>query len=282
MARWIIYIRERFPLPVYITLIAGFVVSGAFLAQASVSFTQVLSAGGMLLLFFAELRLMDEFKDYKKDLIAHPLRPLPRGVLSLKEVKSAILTIILIMIALSGAIGAVFGTSVGGLALLFTLYLWVMYKEFYIGEKLGNHPLIYALSHQIIVIPICLFTIAVFSKEQAFDNQAFAYSFSVLGAFFGYEVCRKLDPSSHPVLKTYLSVYGPVRTLLIVSILISVAATASYYLESRWILWLVEGVFASSLILIVIRPVKFRWVEALATLSLVFHIWSGPLNLLSK
>ena len=43
------------------------------------------------MLFFAELRLMDELKDYEKDLIAHPERPLPRGLLSREEVRAAVL-----------------------------------------------------------------------------------------------------------------------------------------------------------------------------------------------
>ena len=36
----------------------------------------------LFLIFITELRFMDELKDYEKDKIAHPDRPLPRGLVT--------------------------------------------------------------------------------------------------------------------------------------------------------------------------------------------------------
>ena len=77
-----------------------------------------------------------------------------------------------------------FNVLAGLLSLFYTAYLWLMYKEFYIGERLSRHPLAYAISHQIIVVPICLFTVAIHTPELCFSPEAFAYSATVLGRFF--------------------------------------------------------------------------------------------------
>ena len=110
---------------------------------------------------------MDEFKDYRKDLIAHPERPLPRGVLTLKQVQSAIGWQLGMMVAFSILVMVAFNVLAGLLSLFYTAYLWLMYKEFYIGERLSRNPLAYAISHQIIVVPICLFTVAIHTPASA-------------------------------------------------------------------------------------------------------------------
>ena len=77
---WLIYIKERFPLPVYLLLSVGMAWNGLLALQAQPDLVSRLLGPTMILLFFFCLRLMDEVKDYKKDLSAHPERPLPRGL----------------------------------------------------------------------------------------------------------------------------------------------------------------------------------------------------------
>ena len=79
---WLIYSKERFPLVTYLLLVGGITLSAQLLHSSAIDWKGFGVASVALLLFFAELRLMDELKDYEKDKIAHPGRPLPRGLVS--------------------------------------------------------------------------------------------------------------------------------------------------------------------------------------------------------
>jgi len=46
------------------------------------------AAFATVLLFFLQLRIADEFKDYEEDRRCRPHRPVPRGLVSLGELKA--------------------------------------------------------------------------------------------------------------------------------------------------------------------------------------------------
>jgi 4-hydroxybenzoate polyprenyltransferase len=243
------------------------------------------------MVFFAELRLMDELKDYSKDCIAHPERPLPRGILSTLEAQTAIFCLFVGMLIIGFSIGVFFSQLAGSLYLSLTFYLWLMYKEFYLGSKLSDFPLAYAISHQIVLIPLCLFSVAIHSKtchlnlvalELLEPSASLAYVFTVLGSFFAYEICRKLNPKSHPILQTYLKYYGKKKTSLLILSAILMAALGAYGFGAQMILWPIELVLFLSLAFIFLLPHRFQWIETLATVSLAVHIWSVPIQSILK
>ncbi len=289
MSRWLAYFKERFPFPVYVLLCAGYVVSGFALAfrdfndgQKIRNFVKVpylmnaAVAFGAIFLFFFLLRMMDEFKDFKKDQVAHPTRPLPRGLFEPIEFQQMIDRLWLGGLLLgSPLVLALAGTPAALFYLLFWFYLWAMYKEFYIGARLQNFPLLYACSHQIILLPISCFAIACFGNEEGYSFSAVLYGVAVLGSFFSYEVGRKLDPKAPLILKTYLTVYGRSLTFFMVVALQGLAATAAYHLEVAPWIYVIEGLAAASALLILFKPEKFKVVEAMVSVSLVAHIWIG-------
>jgi len=89
--RWYGFMKERFTPVQFVPMIISY-----FTANAAVAF---LSAGrtaqmrgeiaGIAVIFmvFLHLRIFDEIKDYEKDLVIHPDRPLPRGAISIIEAK---------------------------------------------------------------------------------------------------------------------------------------------------------------------------------------------------
>ena len=88
MGAWMTFLKERLPLPSYLVLVMGLAISGSALGNASAAVrpsaaiwgaTAIAAAGAFM--FFAVLRIMDEYKDYEKDRVAHPHRPLPRDSL---------------------------------------------------------------------------------------------------------------------------------------------------------------------------------------------------------
>ena len=84
MTRWAVYQRERFPLAAHAPLVAAF-------SASAVCFSSLLRGPGGVprpapfvvafvtsLLFFLQLRIADEFKDFAEDSRFRPYRPVPR------------------------------------------------------------------------------------------------------------------------------------------------------------------------------------------------------------
>ncbi len=157
-----IYQRERFPIVANGTLVA--VLTAASLLYASLA----LGAAGDLRLnlyfaafcvalgLFLQLRIFDEFKDYADDMAYRPYRPVPRGIVSLRELGA---------IGLFVAVGQVILTSwiswqLLPLLALVWIYMGLMGHEFFISRWLKAHPLIYMLSHMVITPLILLFLTA--------------------------------------------------------------------------------------------------------------------------
>jgi len=274
MERWLTYTRERFPVPVYLLLIGGFVLSGLFLAGGTFELRGSLLSFIGFLLFFYELRLMDERKDYHKDVVAHPERPLPRGLLSVEEVGQAVVLLILAMLAYSAVLMVLANRTASVAYLAVTAYLLLMYKEFFLGRWLDDRPLLYAVTHQGIVFAVCIFAATVTRPGMAGNVQTLWLGLAVLGSFFAYEVCRKLDPGAHPVLKTYLAVYGRGVTGLTVAVSCVVAGLGARGLGLAPLLWPAEGLLLASLGILFARPQRYKIVEGVATLSLLLHLWA--------
>jgi len=274
MARWLTYVKERFPLPVYLLLTGGFVFSGLFLAGGSFQWKGFVVSFVGFLLFFFQLRLMDELKDYDKDIVAHPDRPLPRGLLTTVEVGRTIKAIALAMTGYAALTAVLVNPTTGLAYLTITVYLLLMYREFFAGAWLDERPLLYAISHQFIVFGVCIFAVAVTREQLALAVPTLWLGLVVVGSFLVYEVCRKLDPGAHPLLKTYLAVYGPVKTSLIVLGSSVLAGAGAAGLGLGQLLWPVEALVVVSLIWLFTKPDKYKAVEALATLSLTVHLWA--------
>jgi hypothetical protein len=274
MANWLTYFKERFPFPVYVVLVGGIALSGNVLARGSFEWRGFLIAFVGLMGFFALLRLMDELKDYEKDLIVHPQRPLPRGVLKVETVAKVIRVAAVGMVVYSGLVAAFSNLEAGICYFVVTVWLWLMFKEFYLGQWLVDRPLAYAISHQLILLPLCAFAVLTHDGERAYMASTWIYGSCVMGAFFSYEVCRKLDPRAHPLLKTYLYIYGGPKTWLLVFVLNVVAAVSAYALDLGWWLWLPEIATVMTVGWVVKWPLQYKWGETVATLSLVLHIWA--------
>ena len=274
MAAWLTYVKERFPPPVYALLICGFVFSGMCLAGHGFMVLPFLVSLVGFLLFFFQLRLMDELKDYDKDVVAHPDRPLPRGLLSPGQVRTTIIALNVAMVVFAMITALLTNCAAAGIYIFITGYLYLMYREFFAGTWLQNRPMLYAFSHQVIVFAVCAFSMAVFDAGAAFHGSSFFFGLTVMGAFLCYEICRKLDPEAHPALQTYLSVYGAGKTALWVCFMALLAGVGAAGLGLGVLLWPVEGLVVASLLVILFKPEKFKVVEAVASLSLLVHLWA--------
>src|SRR5215217_2153566 len=89
MNRWWTYQRERFPVVAHGLLIAAFsfcaVSYSAVLRGATPAWPSAVTAFVSCFLFFLQLRIADEFKDFDEDSRYRPYRAVPRGLVTLRQ-----------------------------------------------------------------------------------------------------------------------------------------------------------------------------------------------------
>jgi 4-hydroxybenzoate polyprenyltransferase len=148
MKRWWIYQNERFPVFAHGPLIAAFsacaVAFSALLRGAPTpTWSMFLTAFGVCLLMFLQLRIADEFKDAAEDARWRPYRPVPRGLVSLAELR---VVFILAALAQSALVLLLEPLLMGVLAIAWS-YLALMSVEFFCREWLKRRPVVYLVSH---------------------------------------------------------------------------------------------------------------------------------------
>ena len=160
-ARWWTYQRERFPLLQHGPLVIAFslsalAVSGALRGTSGLSWRAGLVAAFSSLAFFLLLRIADEFKDYADDCRYRPYRPVPRGLVSLRELGWLGVGVAVVQIALALALSPRLVPLLAGVWVYFAL----MSAEFFAGERLRGRPVLYLVSHMLIVPLIDLYATA--------------------------------------------------------------------------------------------------------------------------
>jgi len=207
------YLRERFPLKDFIPLALVFAATGGICIQVYV-YGEIKNALSLICGFFAfilfllRLRIFDEFKDFEHDAKYYPSRPVPRGLITLNELKLFILPLLCMEMLL--AISR--GRSSFTLFSLSLIYSLLMFKEFFAREWLRQHFTIYIISHEILVLPLFLYIFAL--NGMALSNIGQIYFWAVaffLGCqLFLLEVARKVRPAAMeiPSRDTYTAQYG--------------------------------------------------------------------------
>lgn len=148
-----IYQRERFPLAAYVPLIGISAVAAAGYSSAArgrpgLPPWPVLLAGGVTgIAFFFLLRVADEHKDARVDRQFRPELPVPRGLVTLAELRRA---------GAAVALAAVLANALVAPRLLLALVpaaLWagLMAREFFVAEWLRARPAAYLLSHMMVM-----------------------------------------------------------------------------------------------------------------------------------
>ena len=148
MKRWWIYQKERFPLLAHGPLIFAFsacAVSFSSLLRGAPApdWQMVLTAFGVCLLMFLQLRIADEFKDAGEDSRWRPYRPVPRGLVTLGELR--------VLFILAAAVQAALVVALD-VRLLLVLgiawsYLALMSVEFFCRDWLKKRPVVYLVTH---------------------------------------------------------------------------------------------------------------------------------------
>ena len=162
MKRWLTYQRERFPLVAHAPLVAAFSVSAVCFSRLVrgepgwPAGRALIVAFATALIFFLQLRIADEFKDYEDDLRYRPYRPVPRGLVTLTELGWIGVAGAVVQLALALWL---YAPLVGLLAVAWG-YLALMSREFFVAAWLRRHPATYMASHMVIIPLIDLYATA--------------------------------------------------------------------------------------------------------------------------
>lgn len=244
LKRWWIYQRERFPLATHVPLIAAFsfcTLTFSMLARGHVaipSLKAILVAFGTALLFFLQMRIADEFKDADEDARYRPYRPVPRGLITLRELGA---------VAVAAGIGqALLALWLAPALLPFLLVTWVylglMCREFFVRDWLKAHPATYMWSHMLILPLIDLYGTAC-DWRVANVPPPLGLSLLLFVSFcngFILEVGRKIrapDDEEYGV-ETYSALWGRSRAVFVWLAALAItaigAALATFQIAAPW------------------------------------------------
>ena len=243
-----IYLNERFPLGknsffVLIFTLSGYIYTSLlYNSKIMYLFTNGVKIGIfqykiialfiIIFMFFLQLRITDEFKDYEEDLKYRAYRPVQRGIISLKTLGKIGIATVIIQIILAHVIDP----EIIYFMIFVWIYMFLMAKEFFIKKWLTKRILIYALSHVVIMVFITLFIVEatqyivpknifdVFILQRYRHNIDFAliplFALNYLNGIV-LEIGRKTrraDEEEHGV-QTYSKLWGRKKAVVVLSLL---------------------------------------------------------------
>ena len=243
-----IYLNERFPLGknsffVLIFTLSGYIYTSLlYNSKIMYLFTNGVKIGIfqykiialfiIIFMFFFQLRITDEFKDYEEDLKYRAYRPVQRGIISLKTLGKIGIATVIIQIMLAHVIDP----EIIYFMIFVWIYMFLMAKEFFIKKWLTKRILIYALSHVVIMVFITLVIVEatqyivpknifdVFILQRYRHNIDFAliplFTLNYLNGIV-LEIGRKTrraDEEEHGV-QTYSKLWGRKKAVVVLSLL---------------------------------------------------------------
>lgn len=264
--RLLAYTKERFPLiPVMILVflmtsgaarLLALVLGASFAWNSPALWITIVT----VFLFMLQLRMSDEIKDFDKDKIAYPDRILSAGIINLSHVRFVLYTVVALQFALNTFLGV---PSLVMLAIL-QVYGYLMAKEFFAKDFLEKKIGIYLISHQIILIPLMIYSALPFSELSALMN----FKLTLIPLLYlcvpytVYELSRKTwsPDRENPHADSYTKFWGINKTLLIESILaiviILLASRLSFSIVYESILFGLTLLYGITLFLFWRKPQK--------------------------
>ncbi len=286
--RWWIYLHERFPLETHAPLIAAFsfcTLSFSMLARGHIvvpSLKAILVAFGTALLFFLQMRIADEFKDAEEDARYRPYRPVPRGLITLRELGFVAVA--------AGVVQALLAFWLSPSLLPFLLVTWIylglMSREFFVRDWLKAHPATYMWSHMLILPLIDLYGTAC---DWRVANVAPPLGLGIL-LFVSFcngfilEVGRKIRaPEDEEFgVETYSVLWGRQRAVLVWLVALGITATgaafAALVIKTPWDI-AAYAVIVATAILLGLRFLRYPMRGGGKPLELVSGLWTFVLYL---
>lgn len=226
--KWYTYQKERFPVLAFGSYV--FAIAFATYCFSNSEFNKVYPLGTTFfdwkiiltmfvlgLLQFLMVRIIDEFKDYEEDCKYRPYRPVPRGLISLKELKVLFIICAILQIAITAIVNRY--------ALKFLVLLWIVFylmtKGFFIKKVLDKHILL-EVTFDEIMMPILVVFLSKFPNGRIFlTNRYFLFLFMTYVVSWIIEIARKVrcKEDEEEGVRTYTAVFGIIKAMLLLNLL---------------------------------------------------------------
>ena len=265
MKNWLIFIKERFSPLDHGSMLALYLFIHLRVAEnleeVTLPFTKFIALCVGVVVFFFTLRLYDEIKDYETDLTKNPTRPLPRGLLTVSQVKVAFKVTLFL-----SAVLFLFVHPLGSIAAFIALgYSLLMYREFFIGHIIGKHLTTYAVSHTFVTYLMGLGIMSMLLQRPVWElsYEAHLFSLSNWALFNIFEFGRKTysQEEEREGVDTYSSLFGRLG---------AVALLMTQVLASNYLFYKLP-IFEAGLI-----PHLFFTTGGVLTLGLIYTIINTP------
>lgn len=290
------YLQERFPLGAHGPLVVAFA-GGVACASAALrgadgpGWPAAVVAVVVALGFFFQLRVADEWKDAETDRLYQPERPVPRGLVSLRELTVAALLVAAVQLGLALWLDV----RLGAVLLAVWAFGALMTVEFGARDWLSARPLATLLTHAPIVPFIDAFAVScdVLGNEAAYPaGVGWLIGVSLFGGSV-VEVGRKIrqPADERSGVETYSAHWGRGRAVTFFLLVLGASLGCGLL-----VIQAIGGVdvlavplaagaaFTAALTLAAVRdeaPGRGRWIETASGLwTLALYTTIGPLALL--
>lgn len=226
--KWYTYQKERFPVLAFGSYV--FAIAFATYCFSNSEFNKVYPLGTSFfdwkiiltmfvlgLLQFLMVRIIDEFKDYEEDCKYRPYRPVPRGLITLKELKVLFIICAILQIAITAIVNRY--------ALKYLVLLWIVFylmtKGFFIKKVLDKHILL-EVTFDEIMMPILVVFLSKFPNGRIFlTNRYFLFLFMTYVVSWIIEIARKVrcKEDEEEGVRTYTAVFGINKAMLLLNLL---------------------------------------------------------------
>jgi 4-hydroxybenzoate polyprenyltransferase len=254
--RFYIYQKERFPFLGHGLLVCAFSFSAIAYSRICRGMQGFVSTKVFLLGIFTTitlfllLRIFDEFKDAADDAAYRKELPVPRGLVSLEELKVVGIVVAVLQIV----VNAIFFPKMLILYFVVIVYLLLMGKEFFISDWLKRNQFFYVVSHMFIIPLVDIYASGLdwfLNNAAAPKGLLFFFAVSYMNGVV-LEIGRKIKaPEQESVgVLSYSHMLGTVKAtylwiaVLLVTLILSIVAanfagygqTGFYFLVSAFLL----------------------------------------------
>lgn len=224
-----IYLNEMFPLSSFIgSILTAVAIQLTYLRLYNLradSFLPLILPGLVLTFVSLLIRIMDEFKDYQDDLLNFPMRPLPSGRVTKKDLLALGLFCVFMIIFLSL-------TSMTLLvwALITLFFTFLMLKWFFIETIMRkNLPLAFITHHPIVLFNFIYLLLASKEFNPGVSLSEAVFILPICFIFTNWEVVRKIRaPEQETAYTTYSKIMGP-RSAMLVGLLLQFIFTTAVF-----------------------------------------------------
>ena len=235
LKKWYIYQKERFPIIIFSIYIFSIVfatfvfcnyigqnkynelLQNSFFIQVPksyiIDYIKLIPMFIVAFLQFLMVRISDEFKDYEEDCRYRPYRPVPRGLVSLKELKILFIICVLLQIFIT----IIFNTKGLSLLALVWILFWLLRKDFFIKKAIDKYILLGVLLDELLMPILVLYLSSfIYVGINIWPILLISYIVSWI-----VEIARKIrcKEDEENGVKTYTAVFGIKKTILILFIL---------------------------------------------------------------